>query len=182
VKQHCVRIYQRGAPDLLRYETLPTEIGRASAVKSPASLNLPPATPEALPFKVEIPQAMLVGVPLVRMRALVDYWKGPYDWRRAEQDLNTFPQFRTGIDGLGIHFLHVRSTHANALPIIFTHGWPGTVFEFLKVIGPLTDPTAHGGKAEDAFHVVVPSQPGFGFLPRRRLGCRCHDLDGEAAC
>lgn len=77
--------------------------------------------------------------------------------------MNSFPQFRTEIDGLGIHFLHVRSKHENALPIILTHGWPGSVFEFLKVIGPLVDPTAHGGKATDAFHVVVPSLPGYGF-------------------
>jgi len=81
----------------------------------------------------------------------------------VQRDLNTFPQFRTRSDGLGIHFLHVRSKHGNALPIIFTHGWPGSVFEFLKLIGPFKDPTAHGGKAEDAFHVIVPSLPGFGF-------------------
>jgi pimeloyl-ACP methyl ester carboxylesterase len=103
------------------------------------------------------------GVPLEKMKALADYWRSTYDMHRLEQRLNAFPQFRTQIDGLGIHFLHLRSKHPNALPIIITHGWPGSVVEFLKVIGPLTDPTAHGGTAEDAFHVVVPSLPGFGF-------------------
>ena len=103
------------------------------------------------------------GVPLARARALIDYWRDNYDMRRLERRLNRFPQFRTSIDGLGIHFLHVRSKHTNALPIILTHGWPGSVIEFLEVIGPLTDPEAHGGRAEDAFHVVIPSLPGYGF-------------------
>ena len=103
------------------------------------------------------------GVPLAKLRALVDYWRTEYDWRRCEAALNHFPQFRTMIDGLGIHFLHVQSRHQNALPIILTHGWPGSVIEFLEIIGPLTDPAAHGGNAEDAFHVVAPSLPGFGF-------------------
>ena len=103
------------------------------------------------------------GVPLVEMRALVDYWRTDYDWRRAEAALNKFPQFRTEIDGLAIHFIHARSRHPDALPIIMTHGWPSTVQLFREVIGPLTDPTAHAGKAEDAFHIVAPSLPGFGF-------------------
>lgn len=103
------------------------------------------------------------GVPLARMRALVDYWRDGYDWRRCEAALNRIPQFRTDIDGLGIHFIHARSKHANALPIIMTHGWPGSVIEFMEIVAPLTDPTAHGGRAEDAFHVVAPSLPGFGF-------------------
>ena len=106
------------------------------------------------------------GVPLARLRALVDYWRTGYDWRRCEAMLNGFAQYRTEIDGLDLHFLHVRSPHADALPIIITHGWPGAVIEFLKVIGPLTDPTAHGGEARDAFHVVAPSLPGFGFSER----------------
>lgn len=89
------------------------------------------------------------GVPLARARALIDYWRDNYDMRRLERRLNRFPQFRTSIDGLGIHFLHIRSKHANALPMILTHGWPGSVIEFLEVIGPLTDPEAHGGRAED---------------------------------
>lgn len=103
------------------------------------------------------------GVPLARLRALVGYWGTGYDWRRCEATLNAFDQYRTEIDGLDIHFLHARSPHANALPIIITHGWPGSVIEFLKVIGPLANPAAHGSRAEDAFHVVVPSLPGYGF-------------------
>lgn len=103
------------------------------------------------------------GVPLDYVRELCDYWAHRYDWRRAEAQLNTFAQFRTDIDGLGIHLLHVRSPHPDALPLIVTHGWPGSVIEFGKVIGPLTDPTAHGGRAADAFHVVCPSLPGYGF-------------------
>jgi len=103
------------------------------------------------------------GVPLDHMQSLVEYWRKAYDWRRFEKQINAFPQFRTEIDGIRIHFLHVRSKHEHALPIVLTHGWPGSVVEFLKVIGPLTDPTAHGGCEEDAFHVVVPSMPGYGF-------------------
>ena len=103
------------------------------------------------------------GVPLAEAQALCAYWRDNYDWRACEAKLNAFGQYRTEIDGLGIHFLHVRSPQANALPLVLTHGWPGSVVEFLKVIGPLTDPVAHGGKAEDAFHVVVPSLPGYGF-------------------
>lgn len=103
------------------------------------------------------------GVPLDQMQTLVDYWRTQYDWRRCEKELNRFPQFRTTIDGLGIHFIHVRSKNPNALPIILTHGWPSSVLLFRDVIAPLTDPTAHGGKSEDAFDVVIPSLPGFGF-------------------
>jgi epoxide hydrolase len=103
------------------------------------------------------------GVPLDKARALVAYWRDKYDWRRFEARANTFPQFRTRIDGLGIHFLHVRSQHPGALPIILTHGWPGSFVEFMETIGPLSDPTRFGGRAEDAFHVVVPSLPGFAF-------------------
>ncbi len=103
------------------------------------------------------------GAPLAKVRALCDYWRTGYDWRRCEARLNGLGQFKTEIDGLGVHFLHVRSPHPNALPLLITHGWPGSVIEFLKVIGPLTDPVAHGGRAEDAFHVIAPSVPGFGF-------------------
>ncbi|MCW6003300.1 epoxide hydrolase [Micromonospora sp. CPCC 205371] len=103
------------------------------------------------------------GVQLDRMRGLVDWWRTRYDWRRLETRLNAFGQFRTQIDGLGIHFLHVRSRHTGAIPVVLTHGWPGSVVEFLDVIRPLTDPTAFGGSAADAFHIVVPSLPGFGF-------------------
>ncbi|WP_018902651.1 epoxide hydrolase [Rhizobium sp. 2MFCol3.1] len=157
----------------------------SSADAKTATFSLPPANDGLTPFKVSIPQAAIddlkrrlgatrwpeketvvdwsQGVPLAKAKALVSYWRNKYDWRRFERQINTYPQFRTKIDGLGIHFIHVKSKHENALPIILTHGWPGSVVEFLKVIGPLTDPTAHGGKAEDAFHVVIPSQPGFGF-------------------
>jgi pimeloyl-ACP methyl ester carboxylesterase len=103
------------------------------------------------------------GVQLVKLQALVRYWGSGYDWRKAEAKLNALPQFMTNIDGLDIHFIHVRSRHKNALPVIITHGWPGSVIEQLKIIGPLTDPTAHGGSAEDAFDVVIPSLPGYGF-------------------
>src|SRR5262245_3941602 len=102
------------------------------------------------------------GVPLAEMRQLARYWATDYDWRKAEAKLNAFPQFVTTIDGLDIHFIHVRSRERNALPVIITHGWPGSVLEQIKLIGPLTDPTAYGGKAEDAFDVVIPSMPGFG--------------------
>jgi pimeloyl-ACP methyl ester carboxylesterase len=140
------------------------------------------------PFRLDVPQSALddlrarlqrtrwpehetvddwsQGVPLHYLRELCRYWAGEYDWRRAERRLNALPQFRTSIDGLGIHFIHVRSPHDGALPLVLTHGWPGSVVEFLKVIGPLTDPTAHGGDARDAFHVVCPSLPGYGFSDR----------------
>lgn len=140
---------------------------------------------EIRPFRADIPEAALAdlkrrlastrwpdgetvrdrsqGVPPERLRALVAEWQSSYDWRKAEERLNGFPQFVTEIDGVDIHFIHVRSRHENALPLIMTHGWPGSVFELLNTIGPLTDPTAHGGSAEDAFHLVLPSIPGFGF-------------------
>jgi pimeloyl-ACP methyl ester carboxylesterase len=143
------------------------------------------ADDEITPFKYEAPQSALddlkdrlkrtrwperetvkdwsQGVPLAKLKALVEYWQTDYDWRRGEAKLNSFAQYRTKIDGLNIHFLHVRSRHENALPILITHGWPGSVLEFVKVIDPLTNPTAHGGRAEDAFHVVAPSLPGFAF-------------------
>lgn len=103
------------------------------------------------------------GVQLATMRELARYWQTSYDWRKCEAKLNTWPQFMTEIDGVDIHFIHVRSTHRNALPVIVTHGWPGSVIEQLKLIGPLTHPTAHGGSAADAFDVVIPSLPGHGF-------------------
>ena len=103
------------------------------------------------------------GVQLATMKALAKYWATQYDWRKIETKLNSLPQFVTKIDGVDIHFIHVRSKHKNALPVIITHGWPGSIIEQLKVIGPLTDPTAYGGKAEDAFDVVIPSIPGYGF-------------------
>ena len=103
------------------------------------------------------------GVQLAEFKEMVRYWGTDYDWRKAEAKLNAFPQFITTIDDVDIHFIHVRSRHPNALPIIITHGWPGSVIEQLKIIDPLTDPTAHGGRAEDAFDVVIPSLPGYGF-------------------
>src|SRR5829696_1061341 len=140
------------------------------------------------PFRVHIPEADLKdlqrriqatrwpdretvadpsqGVELAKLQELIRYWSAGYDWRKGEAKLNAFPQFITKIDGLDIHFIHVKSRHPNALPIIITHGWPGSVFEQIKLIGPLTDPTKYGGHAEDAFDVVIPSLPGFGFSER----------------
>jgi len=103
------------------------------------------------------------GVQLATLRALVRYWTTEYDWRKAEARLNALPQFTTEIDGVEIHFIHVRSRHEHALPLIITHGWPGSVIELLETVGPLTDPTGHGGSPEDAFHLVLPSLPGYGF-------------------
>jgi pimeloyl-ACP methyl ester carboxylesterase len=103
------------------------------------------------------------GVQLATMKALAAYWEKDYDWYKCEAKLNKYPQFLTNIDGLDIHFIHVRSKNPNALPMIITHGWPGSIVEQLKIIDPLTNPTAHGGKAEDAFDVVIPSMPGYGF-------------------
>jgi pimeloyl-ACP methyl ester carboxylesterase len=103
------------------------------------------------------------GVQLKALQELARYWETDYDWRKAEAKLNALPQFTTEIDGVNIHFIHVMSEHENALPLIMTHGWPGSVIELLETIGPLTDPTAHGGSAEDAFHLVLPSVPGYGF-------------------
>ena len=106
------------------------------------------------------------GVPLATVQKLARYWATDYDWRKVEARLNTYPQFITEIDGLDIHFIHVRSKHENALPVIITHGWPGSIIEQLKLIEPLTNPTAHGGTAADAFDVVIPSIPGYGFSGR----------------
>src|SRR5215217_7906786 len=138
---------------------------------------------EIRPFRIDVPEEKLVdlrqriaatrwpdketvsdgsqGAQLANLQPLVQYWGNGYDWRKAEDKLNALPQFITEIDGLVIHFIHVRSGHEDALPLIMTHGWPGSVLELLKVIEPLTDPTAHGGAAEDAFDVVIPSVPGY---------------------
>src|SRR5215470_9392901 len=137
------------------------------------------------PFKITVPEDQLVdlrrriaatrwpnketvtdqsqGAQLAKLQELLRYWGSNYDWRNVEARLNALPQFMTKIDGVDIHFIHVRSRHQNALPVIITHGWPGSIIEQLKIIGPLTDPTAHGGLAEDAFDVVIPSLPGYGF-------------------
>src|SRR6476646_1370280 len=103
------------------------------------------------------------GVQLKTLQELGNYWEHKYDWRKAEAKLNALPQFTTELDGVDVHFIHVESPHENALPLIMTHGWPGSVIELLETVGPLTDPTAHGGSAEDAFHLVLPSLPGYGF-------------------
>lgn len=103
------------------------------------------------------------GIQLAKLTSLVRYWGTDYDWRKAEAKLNALPQFVTTIDGVDVHFIHVRSRHPNAMPLIMTHGWPGSVFELLDTVGPLTDPVAHGGRAEDAFDLVMPSMPGYGF-------------------
>jgi pimeloyl-ACP methyl ester carboxylesterase len=113
--------------------------------------------------EAETTQGFAQGTPLQRMKELLEYWQNRYDWRVRERHLNRYPQFRTSIDGLGFHFLHVRSPHPHALPLILTHGWPGSVLEFLDIVEPLTNPTAYGGTAEDAFHLVIPSLPGFAF-------------------
>ena len=117
-----------------------------------------PKLPQTL-FFLETDQ----GVRLENAKSLINYWEREYDWRRFESELNRFPQFLTAIDGLDIHFIHVKSKNPNAMPLILTHGWPGSIVEFLKLIGPLTDPAAFGGNVEDSFDVVVPSLPGFGF-------------------
>src|SRR6266566_2115285 len=146
------------------------------------------STSEVRPFRINVPEEDLVdlrrrvmatrwpdketiadqsqGAQLAKMQELVRYWGTDYDWRKVEAKLNALPQFLTEIDGLDIHFIHVRSRREDALPLIMTHGWPGSIIEMLKVIEPLTDPTAHGGAAEDAFHLVIPSLPGYGFSAR----------------
>ena len=161
--------------------TMTHTIARADAV--------PESTTAAIrPFRVQVPEADLVdlrrrlaatrwpdretvsdasqGAQLARLQELVQYWGTGYDWRKAETKLNALPQFTTTIDGVSIHFIHVRSRHANAMPLLIAHGWPGSVFEQIKLIGPLTDPTSYGGRAEDAFDVVIPSLPGYGFSGR----------------
>jgi pimeloyl-ACP methyl ester carboxylesterase len=137
------------------------------------------------PFRADIPEEALVelrrriaatrwpdketvadqsqGIQLAKIKPLVEYWGTGYDWRKAEAKLNALPQFMTRIDGVDIHFIHVRSPHPSALPLVMTHGWPGSVFELLKTVGPLTDPPAHGGRAQDSFDLVLPSMPGYGF-------------------
>src|ERR1044071_4648232 len=115
-----------------------------------------------LPSK-ELVADRLQGVQLETIKELARYWATEYDWGKCEARLNALPQFTTEIDGVEIHFIHVRSRHEDALPLIMTHGWPGSVIELLETVGPLTDPTAHGGTADDAFHLVLPSLPGYGF-------------------
>jgi epoxide hydrolase len=125
--------------------------------------ELPPETREGGHQTGLVPPGWEYGVPLDYVKELVEYWRTDYDWRAWEAKLNEYPQFTTEIDGQNIHFLHVRSPESDALPLILTHGWPNTVVEYLHLIGPLTDPRAYGGDAVDAFHVVIPSLPGFAF-------------------
>jgi pimeloyl-ACP methyl ester carboxylesterase len=164
------------------------EIGMTQSDMSPQpSSALPPTVihPDVHPFQVNVPPQALddlrqrittarlpskelvadrsQGVQLATMQALTRYWTTDYDWRACEARLNALPQFKTEIDGLDIHFIYVKSPHEHALPLIMTHGWPGSVIELLETIGPLTEPTAHGGSAEDAFDLVLPSLPGYGF-------------------
>jgi pimeloyl-ACP methyl ester carboxylesterase len=171
----------------------PSALPTARAVREATAIDGTSATPaaaetadkEVRPFRVNVPDEALAdlrkrlsatrwpeketvsdrsqGVQLAKLQELVRYWGTDYDWRKVEARLNALPQFITTIDGLDIHFIHVRSRHPNALPVIITHGWPGSITEQLKVIGPLTDPSAHGGRAQDAFDVVIPSMPGYGF-------------------
>jgi pimeloyl-ACP methyl ester carboxylesterase len=168
--------------------TMAAAVGLTPAHLAAQTAATPVTAPEDTairPFRVNIPEEELVdlrrriattrwpdqetvtdqsqGIQLAKLKPLVAYWGSGYDWRKAEAKLNALPQFVTRIDGVDIHFIHVRSKHPNALPVIITHGWPGSVFEQLKIIGPLTEPTAHGGRAEDAFDVVIPSMPGYGF-------------------
>jgi Epoxide hydrolase N terminus len=156
-----------------------------AATVFPATAATAAADTAVRPFRIHIPEKDLVdlrhrlaatrwpeketvadgtqGVPLATMRELVRHWQTDYDWRKVEARLNALPQFITEIDGLDIHFIHVRSKHDKALPLIVTHGWPGSVIEQLKIIDPLTNPTANGASASDAFHLVIPSLPGYGF-------------------
>jgi pimeloyl-ACP methyl ester carboxylesterase len=154
---------------------------------------------EVRPFRIDIPQADLedlqarlnrtrwpdqlpgvgwdYGIPLDYVKELAEYWRASYDWRAHERRLNEFPQFTTTIDGQNVHFLHVRSAEPGALPLVMTHGWPGSIVEFIEVIGPLTDPRAHGGDPADAFHLVVPAIPGYGFSgPTRDRGWNVHRI------
>lgn len=169
---------------------------------STALAQTTPATDAIRPFHVNVPESTLTdlrqrisatrwpdqetvtdrtqGVKLNQIQNLVKYWGTDYDWRKAEAKLNALPQFIINIDGLDIHFIHVRSKNPNALPIIITHGWPGSVFELLKIVGPLTDPEAYGGKASDAFDVVIPSMPGYGFSEKPKTAGWGPDRIGKA--
>jgi pimeloyl-ACP methyl ester carboxylesterase len=176
---------------LSRRESIALAMASAALAATPAlaatqqEMNMSTANDAVRPFRVSIPESAFddlhsrvratrwpskelvedrsQGVQLATMRELARYWTNEYDWRRCEARLNAFPHFKTNIDGVDIHFIHVRSRHENALPLIMTHGWPGSVIELLDTIGPLTDPTAHSGTASDAFHLVLPSLPGYGF-------------------
>lgn len=175
-------------------------VGAASALPGLARAQV--GTGAIRPFKVAIPAAEVIamkrriadtrwadhqpvtdegqGVRRQTLEPLLRYWAGDHDWSKAEARLNALPMFLTEIDGLDTHFIHVRSRHERALPMIMTHGWPGSILEFLKAIDPLTNPTAHGGRAEDAFHLVIPSIPGFGFSARPKVAGWGSDRIGRA--
>ena len=168
-----------------RRDILATTAAASAVSLMPAQFAVAAEGDKVRPFKVNVPDDALEdlrrrinatkwperetvtdtsqGVQLATIQELARYWAAEHDWRKVEARLNALPQFITEIDGLDIHFIHVRSKHENALPLIVTHGWPGSIIEQLKIIDPLTNPTAHGGSASDAFHVVIPSMPGYGF-------------------
>src|SRR5436190_23298313 len=168
-----------------RRELLAATVAAGAASLLSAKLSLAAEDASIRPFHISVPEEQLVdlrrriaatrwpeketvtdasqGVQLATTEKLARYWASEHDWRKVEARLNALPQFITGIDGLDIHFIHVRSKHEKALPLIVTHGWPGSIIEQLKIIAPLTDPTAYGGNADDAFDVVIPSLPGYGF-------------------
>ena len=164
-------LFPASAPSFATSEVFMMDLPPASAAIAPFKINIPNAAIKDLKYRprnARYPEKETVddtsqGPQLRNFIELMDYWRSEYDWRRCERMLNGFPQFRTKLDGLGIHFIHVRSRHENALPMILTHGWPGSIVEFYKVTEPLVNPTAFGGNAKDAFHVVIPSLPGFGF-------------------
>jgi pimeloyl-ACP methyl ester carboxylesterase len=150
--------------------TTPAQATGATAVR-PFTVEVPQAEIDALRARIagtrwpdrEVVDDRSQGVQLAKLRPLVEYWGTGYDWRNVEARLNALPQFMTDIDGMSIQFAHVRSPHDDALPLLMMHGWPGSIIELLKVVEPLTNPTAHGGRAEDAFHLVLPTMPGYGF-------------------
>jgi len=176
------------SPSRAQTMTAPTPTQTVSSTTVPSKSRTSLDSTAIRPFTVKIPEAQVVdlkrrlamtrwpdketvadqsqGAQLAKVQELVRYWGTSYDWRKGEAKLNAYPQFKTQIDGVDIHFIQVKSRHPNAMPLIITHGWPGSVFEQIKLIGPLTDPTKYGGRAEDAFDVVIPSLPGFGFSDR----------------
>jgi pimeloyl-ACP methyl ester carboxylesterase len=168
--EHAGSVIDAPNPPVRSTDTITSRYSNASEVR-PFQVAIPEVELAELRRRIEgtrWPSSELVadrsqGVQLATLQALARYWMTEYDWRKCEARLNALPQFTTAIDGVEIHFIHVRSRHENALPLIMTHGWPGSVIELLETVGPLTDPTAHGGTPEDAFHVVLPSLPGYGF-------------------
>ena len=177
------------ASSLNRRRLLGTTAGAVASSLIPANLSAAAEDAGIRPFSISVPDEVLVdlrrrvaatrwpdretvtddsqGVPLAAMQELARHWATDYEWRKVEARLNALPQFITQIDGLDIHFIHVRSPHETAMPLIVTHGWPGSVIEQLKIIDPLTNPTTHGASASDAFHLVIPSMPGYGFQESR---------------